>query len=51
MLSQDEGALKRERVTVEEVESAVRRAAGRLIGEAESVVLESDGSLSVILKK
>ena len=46
-----EGALKRERVTVEEVESAVRSSGGQALGEAESVVLESDGSLSVILKK
>jgi uncharacterized membrane protein YcaP (DUF421 family) len=45
-----ERALKRERVTVEEVESAVRSSGGQTLGEAKSVVLESDGSLSVILK-
>lgn len=43
-------ALKRERATLEEVESAVRSNGGQALAQAESVVLESDGSLSVILK-
>lgn len=45
-----EEALKRERVMIEEVESAVRSSGGQALAQAESVVLESDGSLSVILK-
>ena len=44
------GALRRERVTLEELEAAVRQAGGRSLGEAEAVFLETDGTLTGILK-
>lgn len=43
-------AMRRERITQAEVESAVRSSGGRSVTDAEAVILESDGSLSVILK-
>ncbi|MBU1347567.1 MAG: DUF421 domain-containing protein [Alphaproteobacteria bacterium] len=43
-------ALRRERVTEAEALSAVRDSGGRDLEEAEVVVLESDGSLTAILK-
>lgn len=42
-------AAKRERITGEEVESAVRASGGASLADADQVVLESDGSLSVRL--
>lgn len=42
------GAMRRERVNEEEVRSAVRNAGRASISEIEAVVLETDGSLSVI---
>lgn len=45
-----EGAARRERITREEVESAVRANGGSEVGDAQMVVLESDGSLSVSLR-
>lgn len=42
-------AMRRERVTEEEVLAAVRSSGGRQLEDAEVVVLESDGSLSAIL--
>tara|TARA_R110002167_G_scaffold81092_2_gene222348 strand:- start:4366 stop:4848 length:483 start_codon:yes stop_codon:yes gene_type:complete len=44
-------ALRRERVTEAEALSAVRDSGGRHLEEAEVVVLESDGSLTAILKR
>ncbi|WP_417310085.1 DUF421 domain-containing protein [Devosia sp.] len=44
-----EKAAKRERITGEEVESAVRASGGASLADADQVVLESDGSLSVRL--
>jgi uncharacterized membrane protein YcaP (DUF421 family) len=41
-------ALRRARVTKEEVRAAVRSAGIASLGEAEAVVLETDGSLSVV---
>jgi uncharacterized membrane protein YcaP (DUF421 family) len=45
-----DGAMKRERVTRDEALSAIRAAGGRGVGEAEAVILESDGTLSVVLR-
>lgn len=45
-----EKAAKRERITAEEIESAVRADGGTEIADADMVVLESDGSLSVRLR-
>lgn len=45
-----EGAMKRERVTRDEALSAIRAAGGREVSEAEAVILESDGTLSVVLR-
>ncbi len=45
-----EAALRRERVTEDETLSAVREAGGRDLSQAEAVILESDGSLTAILK-
>lgn len=45
-----EAALRRERVTEDEALSAVREAGGRTLSQAEAVILESDGTLSAILK-
>lgn len=44
------GALRRARVTEDELRAAIRTAGGRNLTDAEVVVLESDGSLSAILK-
>ena len=46
-----EAALKRERVTEDEALSAVRDAGGRDLSAAEVVILESDGSLTAILRR
>ncbi|WP_339873665.1 YetF domain-containing protein [uncultured Brevundimonas sp.] len=46
-----EAALRRERITDNEVLSAIRAAGGRDMIEAELVMLESDGSLTAILKR
>lgn len=45
-----EKAARRERITAEEIESAVRADGGGEIADADMVVLESDGSLSVRLR-
>ncbi len=44
-------ALRRERVTEHELLSAIRGAGGRSLDEADVVMLESDGSLTAILKR
>ncbi|AVO44450.1 DUF421 domain-containing protein [Phreatobacter cathodiphilus] len=44
------GAMKRQRVTQDEALSAIRAAGGRDVEEAEAVILESDGTLSVVLR-
>ena len=44
----DEACLRRERVRIEEVRAAVRVAGLASVGEALAVVLETDGSLSVV---
>lgn len=44
------GALRRQRLTEDEVMSAVRANGGRQIEDVEAAILESDGSLSVILR-
>ena len=41
-------AMKQERVTEEEVESAIRANGGREVEDTSAVILESDGSISVI---
>jgi uncharacterized membrane protein YcaP (DUF421 family) len=41
--------MKRERLTADEVDSAIRAAGGAGLGNVQSVILESDGTLSVIL--
>ncbi len=46
-----DGALKRERVTRDEALSAIRAAGGLGVDEAEAVILESDGTLSVALRR
>lgn len=45
-----EQAARRERITAEEIESAVRANGGAELADADMVVLESDGSLSVRLR-
>lgn len=45
-----EGAARQQRITREEVESAVRASGGKQLEDADLVVLESDGSLSVSLR-
>lgn len=45
-----EGALRRQRITTEELESAVRANGGHTLGDARTIVLESDGTLSVALR-
>lgn len=42
-------ALRAERITEEEILSAIRAEGGRQLSEAEAVILESDGTLSVVL--
>lgn len=44
-------ALKRERVTEDELLSAVRAAGGRNLSQAEVVLLEGDGTLTAVLKR
>ena len=44
-----EAAMRRQRITEAEALSAVRSAGGRTIAEVESLILESDGTLSVRL--
>jgi uncharacterized membrane protein YcaP (DUF421 family) len=44
-------AMRRERITEDEVLSAIRAAGGSGFDEAEAVVLETDGSLAAILKR
>ena len=43
-------AMREERITSDEALSAIRAGGGREIEDAEAVILESDGSLSVILR-
>ena len=45
-----EQAMRRERLTSEEVLSAIRSQGGHTIADAETVILESDGTVSVALK-
>lgn len=45
-----DATLKRERITRDEALSAVRSAGGHAIEEVETLILESDGTLSTILK-
>ncbi len=46
-----DAALKRERVTRDDLLSAVRDAGGRDLAEVEVVILEGDGALTAILKR
>ncbi len=43
--------MKSERITEEEVMSAIRSGGGSELGSAEAVVLESDGTISVVLAR
>lgn len=43
-------AMKRERITEDELQAAVRQAGGRALREADAVILETDGSLTGILR-
>ncbi|WP_244999700.1 DUF421 domain-containing protein [Brevundimonas nasdae] len=43
-------AMKRERITVDELEAAVRQAGGRVLQDADVVILETDGSLTGVLR-
>jgi uncharacterized membrane protein YcaP (DUF421 family) len=43
-------AMRAERITEEEVLGAIRASRGRALEEAEAVILESDGTLSVSLR-
>ena len=43
-------AMQRERITKGELDSAIRAAGGEDVGEVRSLILESDGTLSVIFK-
>lgn len=45
------GAMRRQRVTRDELETAVRQAGGRSLQEARAVFLETDGSLTALLEK
>lgn len=45
-----EQAMRRERLTPDEVLSAIRSQGGHAIADAETVILESDGTVSVALK-
>ena len=42
--------MRRERITRDDIESAVRDAGSRSLGDARAVFLETDGSLSVMLR-
>jgi uncharacterized membrane protein YcaP (DUF421 family) len=44
-------AMRRERITREELEAAVRQAGGRSLSDAEAVVLETDGTLTGLMRK
>lgn len=44
-------ALRRQRVTEEELLSAVRARGGQQLSEAEAILLESDGSLTALLRR
>lgn len=44
------GALRRQRVTLDELRAAIRTSGGAELSDAAFVVLESDGSLSAVLK-
>lgn len=46
-----ETAMRRERITEGEALSAIRAQGGRGVADADTVILESDGSLSVALKE
>lgn len=46
-----QNAMKRERVTEDELRASVRQAGAREIDEAAAIFLETDGSLSAMLKK
>ena len=43
-------AMRRQRITAEEVESAIRASGGHQLADAATVVLESDGTVSVALR-
>jgi uncharacterized membrane protein YcaP (DUF421 family) len=43
-------AMRRERLTAEELLSAIRSQGGHAVDDAETVILESDGTVSVALK-
>lgn len=45
-----DAAMRRERVVGDEVLAAIRRSGGRSYSDADAVLLESDGSLTAILK-
>lgn len=45
-----ESVMKRERITEDELKSAVRKKGGQELTEAEVILLETDGSLTAILK-
>ena len=45
------GAMRRERVSADEVMSAIRNAGGASFEAAEAVFLETDSSLTTILKR
>lgn len=45
-----EAAMRRERLTRDEILSTIRANGGHAIGDAETVILESDGTVSVSLK-
>ena len=44
-----DAAMRRERITRDEAMSAVRASGGQDVDEVQAVVLESDGTLSVVL--
>lgn len=43
-------AMKRQRITADELEAAVRQAGGRVLQDADVVILETDGSLTGVLR-
>lgn len=45
------GAMRRERVTTDELLASIRQSGGRDLEDAEAVFLETDGSLTAILRK
>jgi uncharacterized membrane protein YcaP (DUF421 family) len=45
------GAMKRERITESEAWSAIRSAGGSDLGQVETLILESDGTLSAVFKR